>query len=374
MPKITESYIENYLSNLIDIGLDSIISNQTLANEVLQEHLAYIPNGKLYKYRACNRNNLSALNNNRVWMAVPKTDFKDITDFTINFDLVRNKPQIEKWFNENIDEFIYHTVKNYVESKGGVFPISLEQMKDIRNKYYYKDGKIKRQDVGSFLAQVGTAEEIEKFFVQQDKIDDYLAGQEENIERMFDTFIQALKATNEKARAGYQVYSMAESYDIASLWENYAFDYTGFCIEYSFEKYKSLPYEIYSKLLFLLPVIYKKDKPIFDITTFIDLALRQYYFGDKSIKMTKDLQLTINMQLLMKKKDYHYEREWRIMIANKQHNLQPFPFVTAIYIGKDISEKNEIRLKEIALKLGVPIYKQKLNNFINKLEYIALSK
>lgn len=371
MPKITEKYIESYLIRLIDIGLDNIIENETLANEVLQEHLAYVPNGKLYKYRACNRNNISALNNKIIWMSVPKTDFKDITDFTMNFDLVKNKPQIEKWVKENEMEFVYHMVKNFVESKGEVFTMSLEQMQEIRNKFYDNNGKIKREDAGDFLAKMGTAEEIEKFFAQQNKIDGYLAGQEENMERMFNAFIQALKATNEKARASYQVYSMAESYDIASLWENYALDYTGFCIEYSFEHYKKLPFETYRKLLFLLPVIYKKDKPIFDIIPFIDLALRQHFFGDKKVGMTKDLHSEIYKQLLMKKKDYAYEREWRIMLANKQHNLQPFPFVTAIYLGKDISKKNEIKLKKIALKLGVPVYKQKQNAFINKLEYIV---
>ncbi len=164
---------------------------------------------------------------------------------------------------------------------------------------------------------------------------------------------------------------MAKSYNVNSLWENYASNYTGYCIEYDFRKCRELGFEDYKSLLFLLPIIYKKKKPIFDVTPFIDIAMRQHFYGEKEALMPKELQLAINMQLLYKSADYSYEQEWRLIGDKRRGNLQLFPFVSAIYIGKDIAPKNENKIKAIALELGVPVLKQQLNSFSNRLEYIS---
>ena len=77
----------------------------------------------------------------------------------------------------------------------------------------------------------------------------------------------------------------------------------------------------------------------------------------------------MNKQLLRKQSDYDYEKEWRFAIKNEDNHLQPFSFVSAIYMGKDILEKDITHLKVIAKKLKVPLYKQTLNYIGNRYNY-----
>ena len=72
--------------------------------------------------------------------------------------------------------------------------------------------------------------------------------------------------------------------------------------------------------------------------------------------------------------DYKQEYEWRFLkkCENEEGYLMKFPFVSAIYVGKDIRPRNLSRLKNIAKKLDVPIYKQRLNKSKNGYEYIEI--
>ena len=75
------------------------------------------------------------------------------------------------------------------------------------------------------------------------------------------------------------------------------------------------------------------------------------------------------MQLFYKDSDYDYECEWRFSINADNANKQKFPFVSAIYAGKDITQRNLSRLIKIANKLKVPIYKQEINRSMNGYDY-----
>ena len=58
-----------------------------------------------------------------------------------------------------------------------------------------------------------------------------------------------------------------------------------------------------------------------------------------------------------------------VSIKNENNSKQPFPFVNAIYVGKNIKPRNLSRLRNIARKLGVPIFMQKINRHNNGYEY-----
>ena len=78
--------------------------------------------------------------------------------------------------------------------------------------------------------------------------------------------------------------------------------------------------------------------------------------------------------MFYKDASYESEHEWRFLkICNDEKgSLMKFPFVSAIYVGKDIRSRNLSRLKNIAKKLGVPIYKQCLNKSKNGYEHIEI--
>ena len=101
----------------------------------------------------------------------------------------------------------------------------------------------------------------------------------------------------------------------------------------------------------------------------MDGAFRQFIYKDESWKRNSELDADLNLQLLYKNSDYEYEHEWRFSIDADNANKQIFPFVSALYAGKDISPRNLARLIKIAQKLGVPVYKQEINRSMNGYDY-----
>ena len=164
------------------------------------------------------------------------------------------------------------------------------------------------------------------------------------------------------------MYCISEDGNCPVMWENYAENYQGFCIEYDFSCWREKP--IYSKilLLYLLPVLYSKEKPRQDLLPAIQIAIEQYITQQKQ-EMPKQQIIDYNKQLLQKSTDYDYEREWRIALLYRGEQLVEFPFVSAIYMGKDIAENNIKHLQVIAKKLNVPLYKQDINYYTNRYEY-----
>lgn len=374
MPKITEKYIQSHYEKLIGYGKDKLSADETLVKEILQEHLSYIPNGKLYKYRNCSENNFQLLEQQSIWMAKPD-EFEDDFDYILNINFAQNATKIKNWLFNHIDEFIYYSVKNFFESKKLPFNVSLEEITAIRHNCYTKEGRLVKTRATSYLSQYGSIDEAYKFLKTYDKIDDWFVEKEDQVlEKAVVTLIESMVKANQDSRNKCLIYCMCESYKEDSMWKEYSKEtdkkHTGYCIEYDFSKALDMPFNQYKNLLFLLPVIYKKQRPIFDIVPFLEGAMREQYFNDATYKFDKKFQASINTHLLIKKSCYVHEREWRMNIENICHNIQQFPFVSAIILGKDIFEDNEKKLTEIANKLSVPILKQQLNKYGTDFEYI----
>lgn len=77
------------------------------------------------------------------------------------------------------------------------------------------------------------------------------------------------------------------------MWENYAGGYSGFCIEYDFSDWEDKPFDEIKNLIYLLPVIYLKEKPVFNMEPFFELATRQFVFEEK-IGKNIPLQIDLN--------------------------------------------------------------------------------
>ena len=170
------------------------------------------------------------------------------------------------------------------------------------------------------------------------------------------------------------VYCMTERYDNHTLWENYAKNYTGFCVEYSFVDFANQEFQDYKNLVYLFPMTYRKKKPYFNMVPLMDGSFREFIYKDDSWKRDPELDADLNMQLFYKDSDYEYEREWRFSINADNANKQRFPFVSAVYAGKDITQRNLARLVKIARKLGVPVYKQEFNDSMNGYNYTIVKE
>lgn len=345
--------------------------NAPLVQRIIEERLKYIPHKRLYKFRSCSINNFKTLEENCIWMA-PASSFNDLFDNTINIDLAQNRQEVEEWLYNNFPVFCFDLAKSLCEHNGYTVPFTHNDFIEYVNTCLDKQGQPiieKEQDFIKSRANSDDLEIINGLFELLKKLRDNFAETED---QMVDTLQRAINDTRTHMRDATLVYCMTERYDNPTLWEVYANNYSGFCIEYYFGDFFKKAFDDYKNLSYIFPMSYRKNKPCFNMVPFMDQACRQVLYKESHHERNLDSDVELNMHLLCKGKDYEFEHEWRFSINNKSNNRQYFPYVNAIYAGKDIKPGNLKRLRSIAKKLGVPVYQQTLNKFNNGFDYISI--
>ncbi len=295
------------------------------------------------------------------------TSFKDIFDYTFNFDVAKEAENLKKWLIEHLDDFIYYSLFEYLKNQGINSKVSKVQIARIHKTYFTEEGEIIKS---KFIRAINTKQpgmglKIYNMIVKT--IEVYAKESSQDLERMCIGILESIRNENYKVREKSLVYCLTEDKSNGPMWENYADNYTGFCVEYDFTQLNDRKFAEIKNLIYLMPISYVKEKPIFSLIPFLEVAMGKF-FG-KNSEMPNEMLVEINKQLLRKDFLYSYEKEWRFSIKNEQNHLQPFPFASAIYMGKDITVSNEKHLKVIAKKLGVPLYKQSLNFSGNEFIY-----
>ena len=347
---------------------EELKANEQLAQEIIRKHLKFLPHQKLYKFRECIEQNFEALEENCIWMSLASS-FLDPFDNTINIDPKENVKEIEQWLKENYPVFCFDLAKGLYEQKGIPVPYTHEDFKYYIETCLDENGDPIEEKEHEFLIAHASAEELERM----DEIFQQLKVLRDKFADIEDSTLKNMSEVIEQSRVGMRerslVYCMTERYDNHTLWENYARNYTGFCIEYSFRKFADKDFADYKNLVYMFPMTYRKKKPFFNMVPLMEGSFRQFIYKDDSWQRDPELDADLNMQLFYKHSDYEYEHEWRFSIGVENTNKQSFPFVSAIYVGKDIKPRHLKRLIGIAQKLGVPIYKQEFNNARNGYDY-----
>lgn len=367
MSKMTLKQKRDQLIKMCSIR-EELKTNEQLVQEVIKERLIFIPHQKLYKFRTCSNQNLKALEENCIWMSLA-SNFHDSFDNTINIDPKENIKEIEKWLKENYPVFCFDLAKKFYEQNGISIPYTHEDFEEYISTCLDKNGDPIEEKEQAFLIAHASQEELE----HMDSIFQQLKLVREKLVKIEDKTVQniadIINRTRTEMRDRVLVYCMTERYDNHTLWENYAKNYTGFCIEYCFRDFCTFDFQDYKNLVYLFPMTYRKKKPCFNMVPVMEGILRQFIYKDDGWAKDSELDADFNMQLLYKDSDYEYECEWRFSINADDSNIQSFPFVSAIYAGKDISSRNLSRLIKIANKLRVPIYKQEINRSMNGYDY-----
>ena len=158
------------------------------------------------------------------------------------------------------------------------------------------------------------------------------------------------------------VCSLTETNNNPKMWEEYADNYSGYCIEFDFSRgIRADLLEDAGKVAALksiLPVFYMDKKPNFDSYKY---QLRQYqdtFYENKDDYWEPELSAELKLYSLMKNSHYASEQEWRVTVYGESSGPLRFPFASAIYLGKDISQENKTRLLEIAEKINASVYQQ----------------
>lgn len=185
------------------------------------------------------------------------------------------------------------------------------------------------------------------------------------IESNFNIFFKKIKKMQDESR----VSCTTDSPNYEWMWEEYANNKKGFCIEFDYKKL--LCEKFCGKHAIIFPVIYTNMK-----SNIVKMIIPQIKKDKLSFKFTSDL---INALVLTKKKEYEKENEWRIFDrttnikrdANKKigngmkltwsHNQNgevcyyKYIPITRVIIGKNTTSEIRKKIVKIAERRGYPV-------------------
>lgn len=135
------------------------------------------------------------------------------------------------------------------------------------------------------------------------------------------------------AREGMGICSLSELKNSEEMWQNYASNSTGYCIEYDMSQYKQLP--------LLYPVLYNDTRQ-----NNVLLNLLASFIGEMIVVMSFE-QLNADrsqyVQLfLTKDTKWAYQKEWRILGDAGQQ--LPAPKINSIILGRNMPEEDKSKM------------------------------
>ena len=139
------------------------------------------------------------------------------------------------------------------------------------------------------------------------------------------------KTINSRKEIG--ICSLCISPKIEDMWERYANNFKGYCIEYDMSQF--------NKTNRLFPVIYVEKKETNIILLFVKTILCQVIFQLSKGKINTDRSQFVRL-FLTKYKEWEYQKEWRII--GEANTKITAPKINAIYIGKNASIENSQKI------------------------------
>lgn len=363
MAPMSEAQKREFFLELCTIR-DNLFADEVLVKDIIDRHMAFLPSKKLYKFRKCNEQNFQTLSENGIWMS-PASGFDDPFDSTINFS--NEQKQYNDWLHKNRVNLGIAFAKQICENHFLPITLTEAELTYLVENCFEIDGKVISDKLDRYASTLPVQKRYEIRNILQ------LYNKKDVTEILtFDAVAKMLSEQQSHVQNISLIYCMTEYYENTSFWENYADNYTGFCIEYCFDQYYENDFEDYRNLMFLLPMTYCDKKPPYAIVPFIEDTFQDLILHNSTWKHNVSTDVDLNMQLYYKRRNYEYEREWRFAIRNKQNNKQFFPYVSGIYVGYKTTPDNIVRLQNIAKALKVPIYLQKPNIFNSDFEYIPI--
>lgn len=308
----------------------------------------------IYRFYKTNQNNLDALRNKYIWLSQPSS-YKDSHDSPILFEFENQEYKIQKVFIKYLPLLLIS--KNIVNFNSIIhLPEIQKEYKSILNTKELID----LGDINGILEKYKIPHNIITLFMEK------LEAEFKN-EEMYNKFYSDFKKTIENAKNYYFTCCFTEKYINEKLWEEYAHNYEGFCIEYEVSVNLFNNYDLSTP--FFRQIVYRNPKKI-DFSRMVELTLRKEIgenVEDEIYEMDREL---IN-QLRHKKESYMYEQETRLYIVNTPVVSQAYKFDNAkkIFLGYKMKNYNKTRLIKIANYLGLEIYQQHFCFLRNELYY-----
>lgn len=154
-----------------------------------------------------------------------------------------------------------------------------------------------------------------------------------------------LKGLNARKETG--ICSLAESCDIQEMWDNYADNESGYCIEYDLSDYE------FNNMLF--PVVYEDNKETNLVMQIVATFLGQMIFQLSNKQVDSDRSQFLRL-FLTKETKWAYQKEWRL-IDGAGIKLKA-PKIKRIIMGRNISLTNFEALNNICNLKSIKLTKR----------------
>ena len=355
--------MKQYFFKIIkDIVLANPAGKPTLSKYITSDSIVNYPQ-YLYKYRTCDKeHNFEMIEEEYLWLVHPN-EYDDPFDSAINLNLKSKYMEIVHWYYSHLGEIMYYNIP----------PKGMRSYKNEHTLDYYKEAQKQFVDAnGRFNTKSALAamnKELRKLPVSKQhelkKELDYYKS-EEYIAKIKDKARKEIEEITESLRKSVLVTCLSKRKDNQNMWEKYAANYTGFAIEYARPDYKILNDEQKTIIAHLFQVSYYKRKPMVSLIPFLEHSfLLDLYEKETDIS---DALAKFFCQVLFKNIEYSGEEEWRMVNCSDGQRI-PFPFVSAVYAGNNITSDNLEHLKNICQKKQIALYKQKFDYFTGAIRF-----
>lgn len=312
---------------------------------------------KLYRFRSCNKDSISAFDQDQLWLS-PGYKMNDDFDSLLRFDRETIKSGLKATL-EN-EQFI-STLQSL--GQGAEIPSSIQNLFPVEMLDAIRSG-IAQMDQSALMASL---QQFYSFFTDEIDINDVAIRE----------IIQNQKAV--------KFACFSEAIDSAAMWGYYAGSSSGFALSYDFRnghyincdscpKGSQCPTYKNSELA---PVIYGNDR--FNATEYATWLLQQQimqkmlfdrnafplYSLFKNMIPCPDMFMGTKV-LLHKAEEWSHEQEWRLICQcnSSEFKQEEFSYAkkkpTAVYLGRRVSPIHEKILRHIAVEKNIPVYKMQI--------------
>lgn len=283
---------------------------------------------RLYKYRNCKDNHISALEKDELWLSTSDL-FNDPFDTLIQYD----EGKIRSAFDCILQPDVIDAMLNHLATGEKM----AEPLNHLLDSAEIENLRIKATDVLS----------LGKKFVP-------------NEEQMIRLLIQReayLNLLPKIAQRFASVICFSENIDSILMWSHYSYNHTGFALGYDLRPLL-LPND---KNLGLYPVVYSDKR--YNAEEFL-----LYLLGSLMQLPVKETDKMSSIKLLLYKSlEWQYEQEWRLIKSDTSNlfegHSEPITLKpNSIYYGCRISQENYQKLHEIAQRKNLEEHFMKLDN------------
>ncbi|MDD4069602.1 MAG: DUF2971 domain-containing protein [Candidatus Izemoplasmatales bacterium] len=311
---------------------------------------------KLYKYRGISpnlfKNYIDSLENEYLWLA-DVLSLNDKSDSVIYYDNEKELEVLENYYLENEIDILLKVLEKLISIPGiidAIKKIPKNQIAEIIK--LHKSGD--QNQISDYLSFQGESQEkISEYLNVQNNAMEFLKSKENEALSV----LQPILDFNNNVRSRLKIFSMSDSYDIASQWGTYADGNKGFCLEYDFSK---IPDERIIKSLKQVEYVENREA-----LSYKDFFLNALFSHDSK----KEMINIFEKQLITKEMSWSSEREWRIILVDIE-NKYFINVVSAIYIDESIEHTDEAKqLIEIARHKNWKCFIRRLDSNMIKYNY-----